>query len=88
MTSGRRKGLKTHLKRIAAKGIAAELAVQTPAESVLGGKTAFKGKYRLFLGNKSRILAEICQNFLKKTIISANLALNSFILSAFGLRLG
>jgi len=48
LTSGRRKGLETHLKRIAAKGIATELAIQAPAESVLGGKTAFGGKYRLF----------------------------------------
>ena len=53
MTSGRRKGLETHLKRIAAKGIATELAVQAPAESVLGGKTAFKDKYRNFFSKRT-----------------------------------
>jgi len=50
LTSGRRKGLETHLKRIAAKGIATELAVQAPVESVFGGETAFEGKYSNFWG--------------------------------------
>ena len=46
MTFGREKWLKTHLKRIAAKGINADLAMQGLAESVLRGKTAFEKKYR------------------------------------------
>jgi hypothetical protein len=55
LTSGRRKWLETHLKRIAAKGIATEFAVYAPVEGVFGGKAAFRGKYTLFFGNKSRI---------------------------------
>jgi len=57
LTSGRRKGLETHLKRIAAKGIATDLACKDWREAFLGGKAAFEGKYRLFLG-KEKFLAK------------------------------
>jgi len=49
LTSGRRKGLETHLKRVVPKGIATDLAGKGWWKAFLGGKTAFGGKYRLFL---------------------------------------
>jgi len=48
LTYGRRKGLETHLKRIAAKGIAIDLGARAGGKRFLGGKTAFEGKYRNF----------------------------------------
>jgi hypothetical protein len=58
LTSGRRKGLETHIKRIAAKGISTDFGCKVWWRAFLECKAAFRDKYTLFFEDWSRVFGK------------------------------